>query len=238
MDGRTVARAGGNVAAYFCTPELEVVHALAGPVRRERFLEEARWAVETLEKARESTGGDREKLVAEIRRAHQARSPKPFGTCAALDSTIVTPFCPGELQGIVLQPAVTTLEWKPGIAAVEHRALYRNVEAAEPLPMLQDEVRAQALAGVSILLTLGGGRDLHPLLAEKGLPKLDEVYAHVFQNVLGERLSDQPVREQEMRAARTLRVPEPDAALRREVEDLRRQVAELRQKLEAKSKVY
>jgi hypothetical protein len=38
---------GGNVAAYFCTPDGLVLHAVAGPVDADTFLREARWANET-----------------------------------------------------------------------------------------------------------------------------------------------------------------------------------------------
>lgn len=38
---------GGNVAAYFCTPDGAVLHAVAGPVDAGTFLKEARWANET-----------------------------------------------------------------------------------------------------------------------------------------------------------------------------------------------
>ena len=38
---------GGNVAAYFCTPDGLVLHAVAGPVGADTFLREARWANET-----------------------------------------------------------------------------------------------------------------------------------------------------------------------------------------------
>jgi hypothetical protein len=42
---------GGNVAAYFCTPEGDVLHAVAGPVNADVFLREARWANETYQLA-------------------------------------------------------------------------------------------------------------------------------------------------------------------------------------------
>jgi len=38
---------GGNVASYFCTPDGRVLHAVAGPVKAEVLLREARWVVET-----------------------------------------------------------------------------------------------------------------------------------------------------------------------------------------------
>lgn len=37
---------GGNVASYFCRPDGRVIHAVAGPVDADRFLSEARFAVE------------------------------------------------------------------------------------------------------------------------------------------------------------------------------------------------
>ena len=42
---------GGNVAAYFCTPEGRVLHAIAGPVDADTFLREAHWANETYQLA-------------------------------------------------------------------------------------------------------------------------------------------------------------------------------------------
>jgi hypothetical protein len=42
---------GGNVAAYFATPEGRVLHAVAGPVNAETFLREARWVHDTFELA-------------------------------------------------------------------------------------------------------------------------------------------------------------------------------------------
>ncbi len=38
---------GGNVASYFCTSEGRVLHIIAGPVKADVLLREARWVVET-----------------------------------------------------------------------------------------------------------------------------------------------------------------------------------------------
>src|SRR5262245_39976692 len=43
-DGRAM-RMGGNVAAFFCTPNGNVIHVAAGPRTAEAFLAEARWAL-------------------------------------------------------------------------------------------------------------------------------------------------------------------------------------------------
>jgi hypothetical protein len=40
-------KVGGNVASYFCLYDGSVLHGIAGPVDANRFLSEARWAVET-----------------------------------------------------------------------------------------------------------------------------------------------------------------------------------------------
>jgi hypothetical protein len=42
---------GGNVAAYFCTPEGRVLHAVAGPVDGATLLRDARWVHETFQLA-------------------------------------------------------------------------------------------------------------------------------------------------------------------------------------------
>jgi hypothetical protein len=42
---------GGNVAAYFCTADGLVLHAVAGPVNADTFLREASWANETYQMA-------------------------------------------------------------------------------------------------------------------------------------------------------------------------------------------
>lgn len=44
-DGKTPNRNGGNVAAFFCTPNGYVIHVAAGPRTAEAFLAEAKWAV-------------------------------------------------------------------------------------------------------------------------------------------------------------------------------------------------
>jgi hypothetical protein len=44
--GRVLTKSGGNVAAYFLTPDGRVLSATLGAVGPEVFLEEARWALE------------------------------------------------------------------------------------------------------------------------------------------------------------------------------------------------
>jgi hypothetical protein len=67
------AKQGGNVAAYFCTPDGAVLHAVAGPVKAGVFLREARWAVETWKLARLETADDPIQLRTFLHKAHAER---------------------------------------------------------------------------------------------------------------------------------------------------------------------
>ena len=57
-------KVGGNVAAYFCTPDLRVLGAAAGPVEPARFLEEARRASELAERTANGRSKDAREVVA------------------------------------------------------------------------------------------------------------------------------------------------------------------------------
>lgn len=64
---------GGNVASYFCTPQGQVLHAIAGPVNAATFLQEARWAVETWKLAQLENLDSAAGRKATLRKAHVAR---------------------------------------------------------------------------------------------------------------------------------------------------------------------
>jgi len=51
VDGQ-VQKNGGNVVSYFLTPRGGVVNAVVGPVKADKLLEEARWAVDNYQRAR------------------------------------------------------------------------------------------------------------------------------------------------------------------------------------------
>jgi hypothetical protein len=63
---------GGNVAAYFCTPQGRVLHAIAGPVDGATLLREARWVNETFQLAQLHEDGPAQ-LQAVFRKAHVER---------------------------------------------------------------------------------------------------------------------------------------------------------------------
>ncbi|HWB11972.1 MAG TPA: hypothetical protein VG826_22295 [Pirellulales bacterium] len=71
MDGK-LQKNGGNVVSYFLTPGGAVINAVVGPVKADKLLEEARWAIDNYQRAR---GVSRNNLYAQaqvIGLAHQA----------------------------------------------------------------------------------------------------------------------------------------------------------------------
>jgi hypothetical protein len=229
-DGKAVARAGGNVAIYFCTPELEVVHAIAGPVGAKAFLAEAKWAVEAWTAAAEKAGGDREKLAAALREAHAKRAADRRQACvSSLGAVYSARKLPAaklqeDLGAGARQEATKALEKVLGERAERPAAdlLYRRA-----IELQRDD--ATVLVEALMLSCEGGG--LHRLLAEKGLPKLDEVYRHVFERVLGERVTDTPVRVVESPAARIRGMAAGDD-VRKKLDDALKQIEELRKQIQ------
>jgi hypothetical protein len=139
---------GGNVAAYFCTPEGRVLHAVAGPVDAEVFLREARWAKETYELAQLDRPTP-EQLRTLFRKAHLER---------------------------LRQERNVTLPDKglPAAGAVSPKALANLLLQNQPLG-LSDQGK------------------VHLLLAVAPLPRLRQLYPVVFEGILGEQLSTNPV---------------------------------------------
>jgi len=64
---------GGNVASYFCTPDGRVLHAVAGPVGGQKFLQEVRWVEETWKLTELHEVKTLDQLQALFREAHLER---------------------------------------------------------------------------------------------------------------------------------------------------------------------
>ena len=75
---------GGNVASYFCAPDGRVLHIVAGPVDAATLLREAKWVVETTEKAMDECKDDGARFKAFFRKAHAERL-KALADEASLD---------------------------------------------------------------------------------------------------------------------------------------------------------
>ena len=70
---------GGNVAGYFCTPDGQVLHAIAGPVDGATLLREARWAVETYKLALLESRDDMARVRLFFHKAHSDRLKQQYG---------------------------------------------------------------------------------------------------------------------------------------------------------------
>jgi hypothetical protein len=64
-----LSKQGGNLVSYFCTPDMEVLHMLVGPVQPEALIEGARWALAAQQRITES-GERRPERIAACREAH------------------------------------------------------------------------------------------------------------------------------------------------------------------------
>jgi hypothetical protein len=154
-DGKTANKNGGNVAAFLCTTDGRVIHAIAGPRTAEAFLAEVKWATavtaQILGQSRPHLYQTRaeyaSELVAALRQAHSGalkllKQPDPFA---------------------------------PLLELVHH-----NPSADPKLQGLEAAGRGQR-------------ERVHQLLQHKALEPLASVGPAVSRDILGEKLSDQPV---------------------------------------------
>ena len=72
-----LAKNGGNVASYFCTPDGRVIHAVTGPVAADELLTAARWAVDV------SSGGRALDDPQRIGAAHREELERSSGAVAS-----------------------------------------------------------------------------------------------------------------------------------------------------------
>jgi hypothetical protein len=74
---------GGNVATYFCLEDGTVLHAIAGPVNANAFLNEARWIVNVHQRASLEGRDSPEQYKKIVREAHADRLDRDFGIARA-----------------------------------------------------------------------------------------------------------------------------------------------------------
>jgi hypothetical protein len=154
---------GGNVATYFCAPDGRVIHAIAGPVKADQFLEEARWAVAVAKEVVAKSQGDAAKFKALLRRAHATRLEERYGVRVTAFATDQAPH---------------TLR----------TAIYRDTEGRRLAPVLSLPPVEGGGARVA-----GRQAQVHRLLAGHALAPIEELYGAVFTGILGERVSTKPV---------------------------------------------
>lgn len=179
---------GGNVAAYFCAPDGRVLHTVAGPVDAATMLREARWVVESVQKAmaeNEKTGTPFKVLFRQwhaerLRTEHGITvSPVVWDTPAGEDD----PLSYNDPTG---RPIVPVLPPPP-------------IDGPDVTFRLAQEAESKAAGARGFRdrrggeVVLGTQAQTHRLLSAHALVKIEKVYATVFQDILGERVSTRPV---------------------------------------------
>jgi hypothetical protein len=157
---------GGNVATYFCLPDGSVLHAIAGPVDADTFLQEARWTVDVANRAWLDGRSDRVKYQEVVRKAHGERVDRDFGIRS---------------RGLAEFHEAARLSDPSGKDA-QFRDM-KNVVTQAKRKVLDYHRNQENRARV------------HLLLALFPLAKVGEVYQYVFEDILKEKLSALPVEE-------------------------------------------
>jgi hypothetical protein len=181
---------GGNVAAYFCAPDGRVLHVVAGPVNAATFLEEAKWVVQTAEKAVKEAKDDGAKFKAIFRKAHADRLKSQYGL-------VVEPvtYDPAEVQDE--KSALTYRD--PSGRPLAPKLPPPPIDGPDVHFQLRQDAAAKSAGAMPLAdrrgrrWVLGNQGRVHMLLAAYSMVKIEKVYGTVFENILGERVSTKPV---------------------------------------------
>ncbi|MGF1578144.1 MAG: hypothetical protein ACFCD0_02145 [Gemmataceae bacterium] len=181
---------GGNVASYFCAPDGRVLHVVAGPVNAEQLIREAKWVIDNTYKAMKVAKNDGAKFKAYFRKAHSEKLRREHGLV---------------VQPVTFDPAV---EQDPKSALTYRDPSGRPIAPKlPPVPIHGPDVQFHAaqklaanLAGARAITDMQGRRFIlgnqgrvHQLLAAHSMKKIETIYATVFERILGERVSTEPV---------------------------------------------
>jgi hypothetical protein len=181
---------GGNVASYFCAPDGRVLHAVAGPVDGATFLRESKWIVETATKAIDDSKGDGGKFKISMRTAHADKLRREHGL--TVEPVTFDPPEPQDPKDALTyrdptgQPLAPILKPAPIDGPdVKFSAMQESAKSANGATKVMDKKNRTWVLGTQ-------GR-VHVLMAAHSMTPIDRVYASVFEGILGERISTQPV---------------------------------------------
>lgn len=186
---------GGNVATYFCAPDGRVLHAIAGPVNADVMLAEAKWVVDTATHAVKECKGSGTIFKELMRKAHAERLRSQYGLIVepvTFDSyEEQDPNSPLQYRDPTGKPLAPKLP-PPPIKGPDVKLLHLQKELSAK--------SAKADGGVTAVFDKSGkewalnnqGR-VHMLMAAHGMAKIENIYGSVFEGILGERITTQPV---------------------------------------------
>lgn len=202
-----------------------MIHAVAGNVSSDALASELHWALKLADRIERDGGDDADARRAIAVEAHGTRRALvAAGTgCVRVETVSVRPTI---ISGIAVDLERPTIDSEP--------AIIRTVLG--PQPAVITRLPATSLGLIAAIPTA----NVHDYLTEHPLAPLDEVGPWVWQNVLGEAVSDAPVAVQEIPALEpgircgigaltTVTIDVPDA---QELEVLRGQLEKLIQQVE------
>jgi hypothetical protein len=182
---------GGNVATYFCAPDGRVLHAVAGPVNAQTFLREAKWVMETAEKAVKECKGDGAVFKTIMRKAHAERLRTEHGL-------VVEPVA---FDGYEDQDPNSALTYRdPTGQPLAPKLPPPPIQGPDVKLIHMQELNAKKDVGASPIQdkkgkqwVLGNQGRVHLLMAAHGMAKIEMLYGSVFEGILGERITTRPV---------------------------------------------
>lgn len=181
---------GGNVASYFCAPDGRVLHVVAGPVNSATFLREARWVVDGVRNAMAEVKRSGLTFKAMFRRWHADRlraehgmivEPVTFDPPSRETTSDALSYREpgGEPLANLLQPAPVD---GPDVTFNETEQKARSTEGA---PEFTDHKRRR--------WAMSNPGRVHALMAAHAMARIERVYGTIFESILGERITTQPV---------------------------------------------
>jgi hypothetical protein len=186
---------GGNVASYFCAPDGRVLHVVAGPVDAATILREAKWVVETTEKAMDASKGDGTKFKAFFRKAHADRLRAEHG----LNVEPIT-FDPPDPQDGNSALTYSDPSGRPLAPRLPPPPVDGPDVSIRPEAAAAFQAKEAKADGARALVdrkgrrwVLGNQGRVHMLMAAHSMIKIEKVYGTIFENILGEKISTRPV---------------------------------------------
>ena len=184
---------GGNVASYFCAPDGRVLHVVAGPVDAATLLREAKWVVETTQKAMGECKDDGLKFKAYFRKAHADKLKAESGL--TVEPVTFDPPSDQDPKGALTYNDPTGQALAPKLPPPPVDGPDVSIKAA--LALQDGEAKAP---GARELLDRRGGRwqlgnqgRVDMLMAAHSMNKIETLYGTVFEDILGEKISTRPV---------------------------------------------
>ena len=180
-----LAKRGGDVVTYFCTPQGEVIHFLVGPAAAATLAEEAAWAADAYRQV-SADGFDQQRRNSTMRRLHLAR------------------YLAAAPRNNAWQSQLSEEQWEQHLAMRRKQLLGDDgeVEAGEDPEHSRDveekleHLIRRAKAGGMQRWTPAG----HLILAELPLPLLPQVEQAVFEGLAGQPFARRSARSDELRA--------------------------------------